>query len=126
MGKAEAVDVRGQVLMSFGVRADMSVAGQAGSLQDTTPVRGLGPILEAVAGPVDGDDLAVVQQPIQDRRGEYVVAEYAVPLAEGLVAGQQDRAALRAAGHQLEDQVGVGRASGSYPTSSTTSTAGLR
>jgi len=47
--------VRGQVLMSFLVRAHMSVVGQAGSLQDTTSVRGgLEPVLQAIAGPVDG------------------------------------------------------------------------
>ena len=52
--------VRGQGLMSFVVRAHMSVAGQAESLQGTTSIRGLEPVLEPVAGPVDGDDLAVV------------------------------------------------------------------
>ena len=34
----EQIPVRGQVLMSFLVRADMSVAGQAGSLQGTTSI----------------------------------------------------------------------------------------
>jgi hypothetical protein len=52
--------VRGQGLMSFLVRVHMSVAGQAGSLQGTTSIRGLEPVLESIAGPVDGDDLAVV------------------------------------------------------------------
>jgi hypothetical protein len=56
----EAPGVRGQVLMSLLVRVHMSVAGQAGSLQGTTSIRGLEPILEPVAGPVDGDDVAVV------------------------------------------------------------------
>jgi site-specific DNA recombinase len=51
---------------------------------------------------------AVVQQPVQDGRGEHVVAEDAAPFAEGLVGGEQDRAALVAAGDQLEDHVGVG------------------
>jgi DNA-binding NarL/FixJ family response regulator len=47
--------VRGQVLMLLLVRVHMSVAGRAGSLQGTTSVRGLEPILEPVAGPVDVD-----------------------------------------------------------------------
>jgi NAD(P)-dependent dehydrogenase (short-subunit alcohol dehydrogenase family) len=58
--------VRGQVLMSLVVRAHVSVAGQARSLQGTTSVRGLEAVLEAVAGAADGDDVAVVQQPVQD------------------------------------------------------------
>jgi Transposase domain (DUF772) len=87
-GAADAVaGVRGQGLMLFLVRVHMSVAGQAMSLQGTTSVRGLEPVLEPVAGPVDGDDVAVVQQPVQDGRGQHVVAEHAAPLAEGLVAG---------------------------------------
>jgi hypothetical protein len=53
--------VRGQGLMSFLVRAHMSVAGQAGSLQGTTPVRRLEAVLQSIAGPVDRDDVAVVQ-----------------------------------------------------------------
>jgi hypothetical protein len=77
--------VRGQVLMSLLVRVHMSVAGQAGSLQGTTSIRGLEPVLEPIAGAVDGDDSAVVQQPVQDGRGQHVVAEHAAPFAEGLV-----------------------------------------
>src|SRR5205809_6141898 len=87
----------------FAYRSDMSVAGRAGSLQGTTSVRWLEAVLQAVAGAADGDDVAVVQQPVQDGRGQHVVAEHAAPLAERLVAGQQDRAALIAAGDQLED-----------------------
>src|SRR6266542_4098226 len=55
-----------------------------------------------------GDDVAVVQQPVQDGGGEDVVAEDLAPFAERLVAGEQDRAAFVAAGDQLEDHVGVG------------------
>src|SRR6266508_5806853 len=50
----EVQGVRGQVLMSFRVRAHMSVAGQAWSLEGTTSVRGLEAILEPVAGAADG------------------------------------------------------------------------
>ena len=106
--KVREAGVRGQVLMSFVVRAHMSVAGQAESLQGTTSVGGLEAILEPVAGAADGDDVAVVQQAVKDRGGEHVVAEDAAPLAEGLVGGQQDAAALVAARDQLEDHVGVG------------------
>src|SRR5919197_4454411 len=66
-GRCGTPGVRGQELMSFVVRAHMSVAGQAGSFQGTTPVRRLEAVLEPVAGAVDGDDVAVVQQPVQDR-----------------------------------------------------------
>src|SRR5918995_2902214 len=99
--------VRGQELMSFLVRAHMSVAGQARSLQSTTSIRRLEPVLESIAGPVDRDDVAVVQQPVQDGRGQHVVAEHAAPFAERLVAGGQDRAAFIAAGGELEDHVGA-------------------
>jgi hypothetical protein len=52
--------------------------------------------------------VAYSQQPVEDGRGQHVIAEDLAPLAEGLVGGQQDRAALIAAGDRLEDQVGVG------------------
>jgi hypothetical protein len=107
-GPTRSPCVRGQGLMSFGVQAHVSVAGQAGSLEGTTSIRGLEPILESIAGAVDGNDIAVVQQPVKDGGGQDVVAEHAAPLAERLVRGEQDRAALVAAGHQLEDHVGVG------------------
>jgi predicted ATPase len=60
LGELLTQAVRGQELMSFLVRAHMSIAGQAGSLQRTTSIRGLEAVLEPVAGPVDGDDVAVV------------------------------------------------------------------
>jgi hypothetical protein len=58
--------------------------GRSRRRQGTTSVRGLEPILEPVAGPVDRDDVAVVQQPVQDGRGQHVVAEHLAPFAEGV------------------------------------------
>jgi site-specific DNA recombinase len=81
-------------------------------LDDTPPPKGPSrlphPSSEDRLRSLGGDDIAVVQQPVQDGRGEHVIAEDAAPLAEGLVAGGQDGAAFVAAGHQLEDHVGVG------------------
>src|SRR3954452_15846079 len=65
-------------------------------------------VLEAVAGSVDGDDVAVVQQPVEDRGGEHVVAEDLAPFGEALVAGDDRAAAFVAAADQLEDHVRLG------------------
>jgi hypothetical protein len=39
------------------------------------------------------DDVAMVEQAIEDRRGQHVVPEDLAPLGEGLVRGEDDRAA---------------------------------
>jgi site-specific DNA recombinase len=51
------------------------------------------------------DDVAVVQQPVEDGGGQDVVGEHAAPFGEGLVAGEDHRAAFVAAADQLEDHV---------------------
>src|SRR5690606_25756848 len=62
--------------------------------------RGLGfekasELAEAVAAPVDVDQVDVVEQPVEDRRGEdLVTGEDLGPVAHVLVAGQDDRALL--------------------------------
>ncbi len=57
------------------------------------PLDGLEAVLEPVAVAVDRDDFAVVQEPVEDRGGQYLVAEdLAPPFAEGFVRGQDDRA----------------------------------
>jgi hypothetical protein len=47
----------------------------------------------------------VVQDAIEDRRSEHVVAKDLAPKAEGLVAGDEQRAALVAAADELEDEI---------------------
>ena len=44
-------------------------------------------VLEAVAGAVDGEDLALVEQAVEDGRGDHVVAEECAPAIEADVAG---------------------------------------
>jgi hypothetical protein len=48
------------------------------------------------------------QEPVEDRRGEDLVAEDLAPFAEGLVRGQDDRTPLVSLGDHLEDQVRLG------------------
>jgi len=60
---------------------------------------------EAVALALDGDRRRVVQQAVEDRRGEHRVAgEDLSPFAVALVGGQDDRAVLVALRHDLEEQ----------------------
>lgn len=59
-------------------------------------------VLESVAWSVDGDDFAVVQEPVEDSGGQDLVAEHASPFREGFVAGQQGRALLIPFGDRLE------------------------
>jgi hypothetical protein len=49
--------------------------------------------------------MAVVQQAIEDRRGDHLIAKHLAPFHDGAVGGDQDAAALLAAGNQLEEQV---------------------
>ncbi len=69
---------------------------------------GLEAVLEPVAGAVDRDDFAVVQEAVEDRGGQDFVAEDLAPFAEGLVRSEDDRALLVALGDHLEDQVRLG------------------
>lgn len=50
--------------------------------------------------------MAVVQQPVQDCGGDHRIAEHAAALRRRAVALHKHRAALVAAAHQLEEQVG--------------------
>src|SRR4051794_20408048 len=55
-------------------------AGGSGDILD-----GGEPVLEPVAGPVDRDDVAVVQKPVEDGGGQYLVAEDLTPFTEAFV-----------------------------------------
>jgi hypothetical protein len=61
---------------------------------------------EAVA--LDEDDLGVVQQAVEERRGEgRIVVEYFCPALERPVGREGDRAALITLGDDLEEQIGA-------------------
>ncbi len=83
--------------------------GRWSSLQRPTSLRDGEVILEAVGRPVDRDDLAVVQQPVQDGGGEHVVAEHRTPLAEGLVRGADHASSLVAAADELASSPSASR-----------------
>ena len=50
--------------------------------------------------------MAVVQQPIEDRRGDHLIAKHLPPLHDEADGGDQHAAPLVAAGDQLKEQVG--------------------
>src|SRR3546814_744335 len=54
-------------------------------------------LAQPIAVAADGDDLAVVQQAIEDRGGDDGIAEHAAPFPDRAVAGDQHAAALVAA-----------------------------
>jgi len=65
-------------------------------------------ILGPIARPVDRDDMAVMQEPIQHRAGDHVVAtEDGAPLLEGLIAGEDDRAVLIESTDELKEEIGT-------------------
>ena len=63
--------------------------------------------LEAIGFALDGDDLGVVDQPIDQGDDTGGVGEDLVPLAERSVGGDEDGFFLVAAADDLEQQVGV-------------------
>ena len=77
----------------------MAVGGEA---------EGVEAAFESVAGAVDGEHLGVVEEPVEDGGGERFVAEGVGPFGDGLVGGDDRRAARVAAVDDLEDAVGVG------------------
>ena len=95
-----ALVVGGQVIMSLCVRRSVSVYGRLPSaLQVAITSFSLldHVVLQAVGRSVDRDHLGVMEQAVEDRRGEHLVAEDLTHLGEGLVRGEDDRAALVAA-----------------------------
>ena len=58
----------------------------------------------AAAVAADVDDVAVMQQAVDQRRGHDLVAEHAAPLLEALVRRQHRRGALMAGVDELEEQ----------------------
>ena len=66
----------------------------------------------------------MVPEAVEQRRGEFLVAEDLHPLAEGEVGG--DRAPLVAVGEEVEQQLAAGASKGTKPSSSTISSATRR
>ena len=63
---------------------------------------GLAFLPEPVALATDVQHVAVVQEPVQDGRGDHGVAQQFAPLGEALVGGQNDAAPLVAGRDQGE------------------------
>lgn len=51
----------------------------------------MGLVPEAVAGAVDEEDVALVEEPVEDRGGDDVIAEELAPTFEGDVRRDQER-----------------------------------
>src|SRR5918996_909469 len=66
-------------------------------------------LAQPIAVAADGDDVAVMEEAVEDRRRHHRIAEHRPPLADRTVARDQHAAALVAPRDQLEEQVrGVG------------------
>src|SRR3954454_16524487 len=63
-------------------------------------------VWEPVAVAAEGDDLGVVDEPVDHGGGHDVVAEDLAPAAERLVAGDDQAGAVGAGRDELEEQVG--------------------
>ena len=57
----------------------------------------------SVAGPVDREDGAVVEEPVEDRGGDGGVVEDLAPGGDAAVGGEDDRAVFVAAADDLEE-----------------------
>ncbi len=65
-------------------------------------------ILHSVTGSFDDNGLGMVEEAVQDGRGDgAVIVENGGPLLEGLVGGQNDGAALVTAADDLKEEVGA-------------------
>jgi len=62
-------------------------------------------LAEAIALPADVDGGGVVQEPVEDRRGEYLVGEDVAPVAVALVAGDDQARLPVPAADELEEEL---------------------
>jgi hypothetical protein len=69
-------------------------------------VLGVGAFAQAVALALERDHRAVVDEPVDQGRGDHRVAEDFAPGLEAAIAGEDDRAASVAARDEREQQVG--------------------
>src|SRR3954452_23830621 len=103
-----------------GSGADPLLAGASGSRQ----LQRLLEVAQTVAAALDVQHVRAVQQPVQDRRRQHLVAgEQLGPVAHALVGGDHDRAATVAVRHQPKEQARLWRVIGSKPSSSISSSA---
>jgi hypothetical protein len=63
-------------------------------------------VAEAVGVALEGEDLGVMDEPVDHRDGGHLVTEDFAPSAEGLVAGDDQRRALVARRDEAEHEVG--------------------
>src|SRR5690348_15352262 len=64
-------------------------------------------VLETVAGSVDREDFAVMEEAVEDGGGDDVVAEELAPAIERYVAGDHQRTPRVAGRDQLKEQIGA-------------------
>src|ERR671922_2177813 len=74
---------------------------RSGLLQKAAAALGFEPI--AIAA--DSDDVAVVEQPVEDRGRHHRIGEHHAPFADAAVRRDEHRAALVAPADELEEQV---------------------
>ena len=70
----------------------------------------VGVLAHPVAAAADVDDMAVMQQPIDERSGHDLVAQDLAPLLEAFIGGQHSGCALIAPVDELEEEHGAGLA----------------
>ncbi len=67
-----------------------------------------GAVLEAPALVAGLDDVAVMGEAIEQRRGHLGIAEHARPFAEGEIGGDQDRGALVEPADEVKEKLAAG------------------
>jgi len=72
-------------------------------------------VLEPVAVTLDVDDPGVMEQSVEDGRGDHGVTEQLLPVHEALVRGQDRRVLLIAVGDELEEQMRLPAVHGQVP-----------
>src|SRR5665648_730374 len=83
---------------------------------DASGASGFDAVLHAVAPALDDDGFGVVEESVEDGRGEgAVVVEDGRPVFEGLIGGQDDGPAFVALADDLEEQVGAAFVDGQIP-----------
>ena len=70
----------------------------------------VGVLAHPVAAAADVDDMAVMQQPVDERSGHDLVAQDLAPLLEAFIGGQHSGCALIAPVDELEEEHGAGLA----------------
>ena len=68
----------------------------------------VGVLAHPVAAAADVDDMAVMQQPVDERSGHDLVAQNLAPLLEAFIGGQHSGCALIAPVDELEEEHGAG------------------